>query len=253
MKQLMTLAGVLFLAGCQSACMRSQAESAPAGLLEGIASGRTRVVDLSHALNSKTPYWPGEGNRPFKYEYFTSLEKDHVLEGHFSIDEHTGTHFDAPNHFVTGQLSVDKIPAARMFVPVIVIDVRSKTSGNADYFLTTAGVDNWVKAHGRVPSNAMVMMYTGWETRWKDFARYKNADRKGVLHFPGFSPEAAKFLVVQRNIAGLGIDALSIDYGKSEDFPSHLISHGSGKFNLENVANLGDLPPVGAFLIVAPN
>src|ERR1700722_3991648 len=222
------------------------------GLIEGIESGKTRVIDLTHSLNSKTPYWPGEGNRAFSYEYFTSLEKDGVLEGHFTMDEHTGTHFDAPNHFVAGQTPVDKIPAERLFVPVIVIDVRSKVAQNPDYLLSTSDVVEWEKAHGRLPKNAMVMMYSGWESRWDDFAAYKNADSKGRLHFPGFSPEAAKLLVDGRDIAGLGIDALSIDYGMSPDFPSHLISHGKGKFNLENVANLGQLPPVGAFLIVAP-
>jgi kynurenine formamidase len=95
-------------------------------------------------------------------------------------------------------------------------------------------------------------MYTGWDTRWNDFPRYKNADKEGVLHFPGFSREAAKLLVEERNVNGLGIDALSVDHGQSNDFPVHLISHAKGKYHLENVANLGSMPPSGAFLIVAP-
>jgi kynurenine formamidase len=95
-------------------------------------------------------------------------------------------------------------------------------------------------------------MYTGWDARWEDYDKYKNADAKKVLHFPGFSPEAAKMLAEERNIAGIGVDTLSVDYGMSTDFLVHHIAHGKGKFHLENVASLGSIPAAGAFVIVAP-
>jgi kynurenine formamidase len=95
-------------------------------------------------------------------------------------------------------------------------------------------------------------MYTGWDTRWDDYDAYKNADAKKVLHFPGFSTDAAKLLAEERNIAGVGIDTLSVDYGLSKDFMVHHIVHGKGKFHLENVANLGMMPAAGAWVIVAP-
>ena len=240
----------VFLDSCNSSS--SPPNPAPTGILEGIGSGTTIVVDLTHRLNSRNPYWPGKGNKPFKFEYFTSLQKDRVLEGHFTVDEHTGTHIDAPNHFVAWQLSLDKCPVERFFVPVVVIDVRSRVAKDPDYLLSTADIDQWESQHGRVPPNAMVTMYTGWEERWDDFAKYKNADKAGILHFPGFSLAAARHLVLERQAAGLGIDALSIDTGKSEDFPAHLVSHAEGKYNLENLANMGKLPAVGATIIVAP-
>ena len=222
------------------------------GLLEGIAGGSTEVIDLGHALNSKNPYWPGPGYEPFKFEFFATIEKDHVLSGRMALAEHTGTHLDAPNHFVAGQASVDKIPLKQLFGPGVVLDVRQQVMGNPDYQLTTDDIANFERTHGRIPDNAVVFMYTGWDERWADYEKYKNADAKKVLHFPGFSTDATHLLVDQRNIAGLGIDTLSVDYGMSTDFMVHHISHGKGKFHLENVANLGAIPATGAFVIVAP-
>jgi kynurenine formamidase len=242
----------LFLASCQTPTAPEPAATTPAGLFEGIASKETRVIDLTHALNPQNPHWPGPGYEPFKYEIFATLEKDKVLSGRFVMAEHTGTHLDAPNHFSAGQIPVDKIPLEQLFCPAVVIDVRDKASAAADYLLSTADIETWEKAHGRIPANAVVFMYTGWDSRWSNFDQYKNADKGGGLHFPGFSPEAAQLLVQDRNVAGLGIDTLSVDYGMSKDFSVHHISHGKGKYNLENVANLGELPASGAFVIVAP-
>jgi kynurenine formamidase len=224
----------------------------PNGLLEGIANGKTRLIDLTHPLNSQNPYWPGPGYAPFQYETFATLEKNGVLSGRFTMAEHTGTHLDAPNHFVAGQIPLDRIPLEQLFVPAVVIDVRTKTSQNSDYLLTASDITDWEAAHGTIPQNAVVMMFTGWDERWTDFDRYKNAEKDGVLHFPGFSVEAAQILAEQRGIAGIGIDTLSVDFGMSKDFSVHRLVHGRGKYHLENVANLGSLPPAGAFLVVAP-
>src|SRR6185436_670725 len=102
---------LVMMVGCQSSRpSEPSAKLEPAGLLEGIASGKTTIIDLGHALNSKNPYWPGPGYEPFKFEIFATIEKDHVLSGRLAFDEHTGTHLDAPNHFVEGQVSVDRIP-----------------------------------------------------------------------------------------------------------------------------------------------
>jgi kynurenine formamidase len=227
-------------------------QPAAPGVFEGIASGKTRLIDLGHPLNPQNPHWPGPGYSPFTYEIFATLEKDHVLSGRFTMAEHTGTHLDAPNHFAAGQIPVDKIPLQQLFVPAVVIDVRESVAKNADYQLTPADITTWEQSHGRIPVDSVVMMYTGWDTRWTDFEKYKNADKSGTLHFPGFSPEATKLLVDDRNVAGIGIDTLSVDYGMSKDFAVHHISHGKGKYHLENVANLGSMPPGGAWLIVAP-
>lgn len=252
MKHLIALSTLFVFASCQTPRHPAEQSKAPTGLFEGIASGKTRVVDLAHALNPQNPYWPGPGYGPFKYEIFATLEKDGVLSGRFALAEHTGTHLDAPNHFATGQISVDKLSAQQLFVPAVVIDVKSKSAENADYLLSPTDITAWEQAHIRIPQNAVVMLYTGWDERWTDFDKYKNADKAGTLHFPGYSAEAAKLLVEDRNVAGLGIDTLSVDYGMSKDYVVHHISHGKGKYHLENVANLGSLPATGASVIVAP-
>src|SRR5215510_1347656 len=153
MKQISLLALLIVCASCQSSPPPAQQAQQPAtvGLFEGIASDQTTVVDLGHALNSKNPYWPGPGYEPFKFEIFATIEKDHVLSGKFALDEHTGTHLDAPNHFVEGQVSVDKIPLKQLFAPAVVIDVRPKVQSNPDYLLQTADVTQFEQAHGRIP------------------------------------------------------------------------------------------------------
>ena len=246
MKHLMALLAFFLFVSCRTPASDSFA------YLEGIMEGQTRIVDLTHALNSHNPHWPGPGYEPFSYEIFATIEKDGVLSGRFTMAEHTGTHLDAPSHFSTGQLPVDKIPLEQLFGPAVVIDVRVKTSEDPDYMLGVEDITTWEQTHGRVPEKAIIFMYTGWDERWTDFDRYKNADGSGGLHFPSFSPKAARFLVNKRNVAGLNIDTLSVDYGMSKDFAVHHVSHGKGKYHLENVANLGSVPATGAFVVVAP-
>ena len=246
MRRLLPLAGLFLVASCRNAVPPQP------GIVEGIAKGKTRIIDLGHALNPQNPYFPDPGFEPFKYATFATIEKDGFLAGKFSTAEHMGTHLDAPNHFVAGQPSLDKLPLERLFAPAVVIDVRGKSSVNPDYLLTAADITAWEQAHGRVPENAVVMMYNGWDERWPNTEKYNNADKAGTLHFPGFSGEAAKLLVEDRNIAGLAIDTLSVDYGMSKDFPVHHISHGKGKYHLENVAHLGAMPAAGAWIVVAP-
>jgi len=234
-----------------SSCADSQRDEA-GGLLEGVPSGRTEIIDLTHPLNSKNPHWPGPGYEPFHYEIFATLEKNGVLSGRFSMPEHAGTHVDAPNHFEAGQIPVDRIPPRQLFCPAVVIDVQSKAAQNPDYMLSRTDIAEWEAAHGRIPENALVFLYSGWDKRWDDFEQYKNASADGVLHFPGFSAESVQMLVDERNAAALGIDTLSVDPGVSKDFAVHHVSHKRGKYHVENAANLSRLPPTGAFVVVAP-
>jgi kynurenine formamidase len=203
-------------------------------------------------LSPANPYWPGEGYEPFAYEIFAVIEENGVLSGRFSMAEYTGTHLDAPSHFVEGQIPVDQIPLEQLIVPVVVIDVRDEVTENADYQLTPEDIVSWERANGVIRPNAMVFMYTGWEERWTDFERYRNEDEDGLMRFPGYSPTATALLVSERDVAGLVIDTLSVDYGLSIDFEVHAISHGRAKYHVENAANLGDIPVTGAWVIVAP-
>ncbi len=252
MKHLLLVLTLFLLTSCTAAQTDNPPQAQPVGFLEGISTGQTRILDLGHSLDAQNPYWPGPGYGPLKYEIFATLEKDGVLSGRFSMAEHTGTHLDAPNHFAAGQISVDQLPLEQLFASAVVIDVRTKAAANADYVLTVSDITDWESANGRIPQNSAVLMYTGWDARWAEFEKYKNADSGGTLHFPGFSVESAKLLVEERNIAGLGIDTLSVDYGMSKDFAVHHLSHGKGKYHLENVANLGSMPAAGAWVVVAP-
>ena len=219
--------------------------------LAGIATGKTRVVDLTYTINDKMPAWPGDEQKPFEVKVLATPEKDGYLTRRFAMLEHYGTHMDAPSHFPPGKESLDQIPVKRFFGPAVVIDVRDDVAKDPDYRLAPAKIEKWEAAHGKIPEGAIVLLRTGWASRWPDQTRYRNMDAKGVMHFPGYSVEAAKELIA-RGASGLGIDTLSIDYGPSKEFEVHRVDMGAELFHLENLANLDQLPEAGAFLICAP-
>ena len=250
------LACVFFVFGL----MRSRAASSPApqnkktvspqGWLRGVSDGSTRVLDMTYAINGKLPAWPGDG-RTFETKVEATPEKDGYFARSFWTLEHYGTHLDAPAHFPPGKEYLDQIPAERLFAPAVVIDVREEAGKDPDYRLRVMRVEKWEALHGRIPAGAVVLLRTGWSARWPDQARYRNMDAAGVMHFPGFSVEATR-LLIERGAVGLGIDTLSIDYGASKDFEVHRVDLPAGLYNLENLANLEQLPEAGAFLISAP-
>jgi kynurenine formamidase len=216
----------------------------------------TKLVDLTYPLDEQTVFWPT--NRPFTWER-TAWGK--TAEGHwyasaeFSMSEHGGTHIDAPIHFGAGRRSVDEIPLQKLIAPAAVIDVRSSAADNHDYRLSRQDLERWESRHGPIQEGAVVLMLTGWGQGWPDKARYLGSATPTdptTLHFPGFSKEAAEFLVRERHIDGVGIDTASIDYGPSRDFVVHQIINGANLYGLENVANLEKLPPKGAILLALP-
>lgn len=229
--------------------------AAPRGLaqtpqLDGIATGKTRVIDLSYALSDKLVPWPGDA-RVFEARVHATVAKNGYFTRSFWMLEHYGTHMDAPAHFPPGIITVDQIPAQKFFAPAVVIDVRKEAERDPDYQLTTKRIEEWEGQHGKIPSGAIIVLRTGWASRWPDVARYRNQDVNGKMHFPGFSVDSAK-LLLQRQISGLACDTLSIDPGNSPDFPVHHLVLGAGAYQLENLADLGALPEAGAFLIAAP-
>jgi kynurenine formamidase len=218
--------------------------------LLGVPSGKTLVVDMTYAINGRLPAWPGD-DKTYEAQVKATPEKDGYFTRSFWMLEHYGTHMDAPAHFPPGNETLDKIPEAHFFGPAVVIDVREESGKDADYRLTAARIEKWEAVHGRVPPAAIVMLRTGWSSRWPDQTRYRNMDANGVMHFPGYSVEAAKMLM-ERGAVGLGIDTLSIDYGASKDFEVHRVDLPAGLYNLENLANMDYLPEAGAFAIAAP-
>jgi kynurenine formamidase len=219
-------------------------------LLANISSGKTRVVDLTYAINDKGVPWPGDA-RFFEAQVNASVEKNGYFTRSFWMLEHYGTHLDAPIHFPPGKTTVDKIPTKQFFGPAVVLDVRADGALDSDFQLPVSRVEEWEKRHGRIPEGAITLLRTGWSARWPDAQKYRNQDAKGQMHFPGYSVDAVK-LLIERNVSGLGCDTPSTDYGASTDFAVHHLALGSGLFHLENLADLSDLPEAGAFLIVAP-
>jgi kynurenine formamidase len=219
-------------------------------MLDEIASGKTRVLDLSYAINDKLVRWPGD-EKVFEAKVNASVEKNGYFTRSFWMLEHYGTHLDAPAHFPPGKTTVDQIPVQQLFGPAVVLDVRAEAAKDADYQLARTRVEQWEKRHGGIPEGAIVLLRTGWAARWPNAQKYRNPDAQGRMHFPGFSVEAVK-LLIERRIGGLGCDSMSVDHGASADFAVHHLALGSGLYHLENLADLSALPESGAFLVVAP-
>src|SRR6266851_3624708 len=219
-------------------------------LLSDIATGKTRIVDLSYAINDKLVPWPGD-KRWFEAQVNATVEKNGYFTRSFWMLEHYGTHLDAPIHFPPGKMTVDEIPARKLFGPAVVLDARAESAKDADYQVPAALVEEWEKRHGQIPEGAIVLLRTGWASRWPDAQRYRNQEARGRMHFPGYSVNAAK-LLIERKVSGLGCDTMSADYGASEDFAVHHAVLGAGLYQLENLADLSELPESGAFLVVAP-
>ncbi|OGP14274.1 MAG: hypothetical protein A3I75_06725 [Deltaproteobacteria bacterium RIFCSPLOWO2_02_FULL_50_16] len=208
-----------------------------------------KIVDLTHPLATGMPYFPG--NIPFSIHPLIKAEEGYQMSV-FSASEHHGTHLDAPSHFFSKKTTVDKIPLDFLLRPVVKIDVSQKVEKNSDYRLSVDDIRSWEKENGPIPKGSYVMLYTGWDERWPQPAAYINQDDKGEMHFPGFSCEAAQYLVDGCHVQGVGIDTLSGDAGLEKDFCVHRIILKWEKFIIENVANLSQLPPRGSYILVAP-
>ena len=218
----------------------------------GQPGGFRAVVDLTHAVNAKVPTYELAEKSAYQAKTVATIDKDKYFARNISLPEHYGTHLDAPAHFARGLWTVDQIPVERLIAPLVVLDVTTKVKSNPDYQVSVEDIAKWEQTNGQIPPGVVVITRTGWESRWDSTKDYRNADAKGVMHFPGYSADAAKFLVEGRNVLGLGIDTLSIDYGPSPDFPVHQYTLAHSLYHLENVANLDRVPQSGAIVVVAP-
>jgi kynurenine formamidase len=234
-----------------------------AQLLSELAAGRLRVVDLTQPLSAETPLLPLPrqwNNTPA----FRLWQLSHYDErgpawywNAFETGEHTGTHFDAPVHWVSGKdlpdNSVDRIPATQFIGAACVLDVTREAARDADFLVTPGTIQEWEKKHGRIPSGAWVLLRTEWSRRHG--ADYINLKDDGP-HAPGWTPAASEFLAKQRDVLGVGVETVGTDAGQAAKlvppFPNHFIMHGSGKFGLAGLCNLDQLPATGAVVIAAP-
>lgn len=232
---------------------------------QAIASGAVRVVDLTQPLRPSTPVIrlppPLAQSSPFRIEEISRYDERGPAWywNNFSCGEHTGTHFDAPAHWITGrdlpEAHTDTIPPQRLIAPACVIDCTAEVAQAEDFLLEPAHVQAWEERHGRIPAGSWVLMRTGWSTRAADPAAFLNAREDGP-HVPGPSPAAMRFLVEERDILGWGVEAVGTDAGQAfafePAFPAHNYLHGAGRYGLASLCNLDRLPPTGAILITPP-
>jgi kynurenine formamidase len=206
------------------------------------------VLDLTHPLSPTFPIWPG--NVPIKITNMTTVAKDGFYANRWELVEHHGTHLDAPAHFAPKGRTAEQLEAASLVVPAAVIDIREKARKNADALVTIDDVRAWEKAHGRLPKQCGVFLNAGWDAKAGDAQAFLGLDASKTLHFPGYSKEVCEFLLQERDVAGLAVDTLSLDFGASKDFAVHKLWLGASKWGLECVANLSKLPPAGALVFV---
>ncbi|MGH7606701.1 MAG: cyclase family protein [Gemmatimonadales bacterium] len=222
-----------------------------------MAQGGGTWLDLTHPFDSTTIYWPTA--RPFRLEVVSAQRTPagyYYAANNFAAAEHGGTHIDAPVHFAEGKHTTDQIPLTQLIGPAVVIDVTAQASADADYRVTPGDLAAWEAAHGPIPAGAIVLVRTGWGSRWPDRARYLGTARTGPaavaqLHFPGLHVDAAQFLI-ERRVDAVGIDTPSIDYGQSTTFDSHQRLFAADIPAFENVARLERLPATGALVIALP-
>jgi len=216
-----------------------------------------RMVDLTHAFNARTIFWPTSPST-FALEVLAHGQTDggyFYSANAFSTPEHGGTHLDAPIHFAEGRQTTDQVPLERLIGPAVVIDIAAQAAADRDYQLTPDDVLTFERAHGRIAPGTIVLLRTGWSRRWPDRLAYLGDSTPGDasrLHFPSFGADAARLLVEEREVAVLGADVASIDHGQSIDFLVHRIAAARNVPGLENLTNLDQLPSTGATVIALP-
>jgi kynurenine formamidase len=230
---------------------------------EALASGTLEVVDLTAPLSSTTPVIqlppPFAQTARFELEELSRYDDRGPAWywNNFRTGEHTGTHFDAPNHWVTGREGDDvaSVPVRRLVGPAAVLDFSDQVAEDPDFLLEVEHVQQWEAAHGPLPEGGWLLYRTGWDTRAFSQEDFLNADESGP-HTPGISPECARWLAEQAPVIGLGVETVGTDAGAAHSFdppfPCHAALMGSGKYGLTQLQNLDRLPPTGTLLVAAP-
>jgi len=254
MKKIIYLFAFLILISCDNEKKNSTQTPDLTALLQN-----AQWIDLTYSFDENSVYWPT--NTPFKHDtvfcgindkgYFYSSFK-------FSAEEHGGTHFDAPIHFSANKNTIEKVPLLQLKGPGVVVNVAEKALKNRDYLISVEDFLDWEKKYGRIPDNAIVLVYTGHdELYYSNREKCLGTNLTGAaavpqLHFPGLSAEGAKWLAEERKINAVGLDTPSIDYGQSSDFMAHRILCEHSLTVYENVANLDKLPESGSYIIALP-
>jgi kynurenine formamidase len=229
-----------------------------------LASGQVRVVDLTQTLSPEFPalQLPPEFGQVWAFKMETISHYDERGPGwywnNFSCGEHTGTHFDAPVHWISGRdharNSVDTIDVKHFVAPAVVLDASAEVAQDADWLLTVAFLERWEAQYGRIPAGAWVLLRTDWSKR-TDPAQFLNLREDGA-HTPGPTQEAVEWLIRDRQVHGFGVETINTDAGQSYAwplaYPCHTLMHGSNRYGLQCLKNLDQLPPTGAMILSAP-
>jgi kynurenine formamidase len=242
-----------FLAlSCEPARTEQAAKAGGGELTQG------SMVDLSHSYDADTIFWPTEDGFRLEKEQDGINDKGfYYASNKFTTAEHGGTHIDAPRHFAQGHRTVDQIPLDQLIGQAIVVDVSAKCAQNPDYLIATDDLQQWEQANGAMPAGTIVIFRTGYGKRWPDRKTYLGTDERGAqavakLHFPGLSPDAARWLLANRSIKAVGLDTASIDYGQSTMFETHRALFEKDVPAFENLANLETLPIKGFTIVALP-
>jgi kynurenine formamidase len=206
--------------------------------------GRPQHADLTHVFREGSPVFTGP--EPEREDLFTFAAAGFYSQK-WTFGEHSGTHMDAPGHFVRGgRLSPQITLRELVAIPLVVVDISARAARNPDATLTARDLTRFESRHGRIPNGALVAMNSGWWRKIENERAYKGGDAFPNYHFPGFRIDAAEWLLDRRNVAAIGVDTMSLDPGNSTTFPVHLRWLGANKYGLENLTNLDRVPPKGA-------
>ncbi|MYZ45306.1 cyclase family protein [Schauerella aestuarii] len=233
--------------------------------MQQLAAGELRLIDLTHTLSPEFPSL----QLPPQFGQVTGFKIDKISEyddagpgwywNNFTCGEHTGTHFDAPAHWISGRdhpnNTVDTIDPKNFIAPAVVIDARAEVAGDEDWLLTVAFLEKWEAQHGRIPAGAWVLFQSGWSKRVNDPAAFLNMKEDGA-HTPGPTQETVEWLIRERDVHGFGVETINTDAGQSyawpTAYPCHTLMHGANRYGLQCLNNLDQLPAVGAVIIAAP-
>lgn len=228
------------------ACVAAAGVSGAATAPSAMAAGHSGVQDLTHTLDAAFPTYFGTPGMSMEQAFNFAQHGFNLMN--LQVNEHTGTHIDAPLHFSADGVSVDEIAVESLVVPLCVIDIAAKASEDRDAQVTPDDLTAWIAANGEIPANACVAMHSGWgkKTASNDYRGFDGEKQ----HYPGFHVEAAQMLIEETQAGSIGVDTLSLDHGMSADFATHYAWLPAGRFGIENLGNLDLVPAAGATLVI---
>jgi len=238
--------------GAAGAAGMSLAVAAPAvpALAHARAGRGHRVVDLTHRLVKTFPAFLGP--QAITDQVIFTIENDGFYTKRWTFDEHIGTHIDTPGHFSPGGALVDALDPQTLLAPIAVVDIKRKAMDDPNAMVEPRDLVAYERRHGRIPRGALVCMNSGWAAKVGDGDAFRGGTGFPDLNFPGFSSDATDWLNAKRDVVGIGVDTMSLDPGNSADFAVHVSFLGSGRYGIENLANLDHIPAKGAQAFVGP-